>query len=319
MNAPGAVAQDLPDQSLVPELPGTDAPEEEPLPRYQVEVIVFAHSDADANEEDFDHALTSADAIVAAGTVQLVEPIKVGDVIAIDTFGDTYELAPDGRLRPFGTVPIEEPPIDIDEIANEDSVDPIEVPLLENVAEEALLAADPFEFFDPFGTLEANATDDLEQSGVEPFSFQLLSPEELELDGALATLERLGAYRVLGHAGWIQDGLDETNAYALDVSYLGMTNPRGSIRLYLGRFLHIALDLEYQAPSTAGNLGPLGFGLDEIELGRRYRLEIERNAMRSGELHYIDHPMFGVLVLVNPAPEPEEVPYDDTSVLSPAA
>ncbi len=27
--------------------------------------------------------------------------------------------------------------------------------------------------------------------------------------------------------------------------------------------------------------------------------------MRSGETHYIDHPLFGVIVLINRAPEPE--------------
>jgi hypothetical protein len=43
----------------------------------------------------------------------------------------------------------------------------------------------------------------------------------------------------------------------------------------------------------------------------------ERRA-RSGELHYVDHPMFGLLFLISPAPEENAPVDDDTSVLAPA-
>ena len=44
---------------------------------------------------------------------------------------------------------------------------------------------------------------------------------------------------------------------------------------------------------------PLGNELREFALATRYRLTTERQT-RSGELHYFDHPAFGVLVKVTP-------------------
>ena len=58
--------------------------------------------------------------------------------------------------------------------------------------------------------------------------------------------------------------------------------------------------------STAGD------GLDELVLAPRYHLVAERNA-RSNELHYFDHPAFGVLVRVTP------LPAQDASGRRPAA
>jgi len=92
------------------------------------------------------------------------------------------------------------------------------------------------------------------------------------------------------------------------------------VRVHLSRFLHITLDLTYQAkasaaPATArdggsaanagSNLRPAtpaaSDGLDEIMLAPQFRLRATRSA-RSNELHYFDHPAFGVLVRVTPVP-----------------
>jgi hypothetical protein len=47
---------------------------------------------------------------------------------------------------------------------------------------------------------------------------------------------------------------------------------------------------------------PMLAELGEIDLGPRYVLTAERQT-RSGELHYFDHPAFGVLVMITPVPE----------------
>ena len=56
----------------------------------------------------------------------------------------------------------------------------------------------------------------------------------------------------------------------------------------------------------------------EIDLRPRYAINTDRRA-RSGELHYIDHPAFGVIVLVTPEPEKAEEGQDNTEDQTPAA
>jgi hypothetical protein len=181
------------------------------------------------------------------------------------------------------------------------------------------VAEDPFEFVDPFGRLatDPSGARTAAISGLPP-GFRLLRTDEYALDDAEGVIDRLGAYRPLGHAGWVQEGLDESDAVPLDIAYLGIANPRGSLKLYLGRFLHMAVDLEYDV--ELGISGPSGFstGLGAIERTRTYRLKSERNAFRSGELHYIDHPLFGMLMLVTPVPEEEDADETATGV-EPAA
>jgi len=134
----------------------------------------------------------------------------------------------------------------------------------------------------------------------DPLAFRLLAPEQLQLNAEYRKLTNLGAYRTLVHAGWVQPGLPEDQAKPFDLTLLGVTNPRGYVRVYLSRFLHVGLDISYQdgaaAPAAAD-----GNELREIALPPRYRLVTERQT-RSGELHYFDHPAFGVLVKVTPVP-----------------
>ena len=103
------------------------------------------------------------------------------------------------------------------------------------------------------------------------------------------------------HTGWVQPGLPEADAEAFDLGVLGIVNPSGTIRVHLTRFLHITLDLTYQA-GAAPTPGPTtNDGLDELVFAPRYHLVATRN-VRSGELHYFDHPAFGVLVRITPVP-----------------
>jgi hypothetical protein len=133
---------------------------------------------------------------------------------------------------------------------------------------------------------------------VEP-TFRMLLPAELQLNAEYQRLARIPAYTPLLHAGWVQAGLPEDQAPVFDLATLGSLNPSGTVRLYLSRFLHVNLDLTYQGAAAASTAQPTG--LDEITFAPRYKLETERN-VRSGELHYFDHPAFGVLVKVTPLP-----------------
>ena len=76
----------------------------------------------------------------------------------------------------------------------------------------------------------------------------------------------------------------------------------GTVQLYSRRYLHLALDLRW-TQLIDGGTAPAGELLPETTL-RSFRLQ-ESRRMRRGQLHYFDHPRFGVLVEVNrlePAP-----------------
>ena len=76
------------------------------------------------------------------------------------------------------------------------------------------------------------------------------------------------------------------------------------MRVHLARFLHITLDLTFHADRDAPAVAGPGDGLDEIVVAPQYRLRATRSA-RSNELHYFDHPAFGVLVRITPVPPPD--------------
>jgi Peptidoglycan-binding protein, CsiV len=208
------------------------APKAPPIPRYQIEIIVFTHRDFDPGEERF---------------ASEVAPIVLDE---------------NDSLR---EVPIvEEPP---------------PVPLTDAAVGTDAAPAPPVE---------------------DPLAVRLLAPAELTLGNEYRRLENLAAYHPLVHAGWIQPGLPEEQSQPFDLASLGVKNPRGTVRVYLSRFLHIALDLTYQEGASA--TAPTSENeLTELNLAPRYHLVTERQA-RSGELHYFDHPVFGVLVKVTPVP-----------------
>jgi hypothetical protein len=150
--------------------------------------------------------------------------------------------------------------------------------------------------FEPLLEVDPLAAERAEALRVRP-----LRPDELKLGVEYRKIRAISAYEPLVHVGWVQPGLPETDAVPIDLGTLGLSNPRGTVRVHLSRFLHITLDLTYLGKSSAAGSDLRGDGLDEIVLAPHYRLTATRN-VRSGELHYFDHPAFGVLVRVTPVP-----------------
>ena len=62
----------------------------------------------------------------------------------------------------------------------------------------------------------------------------------------------------------------------------------GQVALTRGRYLHLTLDLVYDAPGAAG------------EPTQRFVMRQSRR-MRSNERHYLDSPRFGVIAIVTPS------------------
>jgi hypothetical protein len=111
-----------------------------------------------------------------------------------------------------------------------------------------------------------------------------LASGQFKLTAVEDTLRRSRTYQPLAHIGWTQLGYPLQGAPFVSVSPLLPAGVplTGQIALSRGHYLHLTLDLVYQA----GNPQP-------------YVLRQSRR-MKSGEKHYFDHPAFGVIALVTP-------------------
>ena len=90
-------------------------------------------------------------------------------------------------------------------------------------------------------------------------------------------LEDSANYRVLYHKSWSQPVLNEEQSTAARVEVSGLVD--GTINLMKKKYLHMKTDLVFN--STEGSV--------ELKENRR---------IKSKELHYFDHPLFGLLVRV---------------------
>lgn len=291
----------------------------EPTPRYRVEFILFAHRDVGSVGEALETVSRTArgDSTVRRWPFG-VEPERgeFGELV----FGDRPPPGA-GQPRPNGAPPRAEPGVDGPRATPGASASP---PAGGSVVTDRPSAA---------AGAGADATaPGLELLGPPGFRgrvpterwFEPLPADELMLGDTRRRLERLGAYRVLAHAGWEQDALPEQQARALDLADLGIANPSGTLTLFLSRYLHLIVDLGFQTDVLEQSPGAArAAGLTEIRTAPTYVLDTRRRVPRTGELHYIDHPLFGMLFIVTDAPEePEqtETPEDTEGAgLEPAA
>jgi len=138
-------------------------------------------------------------------------------------------------------------------------------------------------------------------------------------------LERSSRYNVLLHQSWQQAGLNDTDAVNIIVDTNEIENKnlevfstslkqieidkklkssiQGSIKLVLGRYLHIHSDLHYKRINKLYRPDSPVLNNKKFE---EFSIKSQRK-MRSNELHYIDHPLLGILAIVSPIKIPEPV------------
>jgi len=146
----------------------------------------------------------------------------------------------------------------------------------------------------------------------EQAGLKLLGPEDYVLNDVYERLERLGAYRPLMRAAWVQPTLEKDLTLPIKLRRLGNPPLRldGTVMLYLGRYLHLVIDLalEEKAPQrvpAAGNRlrrfgdqrSRFGFDPEFVTPSTFYRIEEDR-IVKNGDLRYYDHPRFGVLAKI---------------------
>jgi hypothetical protein len=126
------------------------------------------------------------------------------------------------------------------------------------------------------------------------------------LEPQRGSLARSAGYRPLAYYAWRQPVADRNLAVPIR---LPASEPHsrngawvdGSVEVALGRYLHLSLDLQLHTASVPGTVQA-----DMLELEvPEFRIR-EQRRMRSAELHYFDHPRFGVIALITPyEPEPD--------------
>jgi len=136
--------------------------------------------------------------------------------------------------------------------------------------------------------------------------FTVLDRSLYQLDGVQRGLRNSSGYEVLLHRAWRQAGYDTAHAIAFPVkSSVGSGGYRveGGVKLVLEHYLHLDVDLFL----VAAGYTPQGQYPVEAQGAPVFELR-EKRRVRSREMHYFDHPRFGMIAMVTPYAAPEEEP-----------
>lgn len=182
----------------------------------------------------------------------------------------------------------------------------------------------------------------LGESELEPF--MTLTEPEYRLAAEREALREADDYRLLFHQGWIQPvpGRDAVEPIFLQGGETHGRQPelQGYLELYVERYLHLNTDLQLIRYSRTNNpfrliedsangddasaelepFGGLSLAAEQPSLetaaisedANRYYVATEsirlqqRRRMRSGELHYLDNPEFGLFILITPIERAED-------------
>ncbi len=149
--------------------------------------------------------------------------------------------------------------------------------------------------------------------------------EALTLTNQAAALKKTGRYRILKHIAWLQPGLAREEAIPVRIhagkNYRNEFRERsfaqadfsdrklpknhpvneldGTVKVVLGRYLHVYTDLAYRRPFSINSFAE-GNALGRDRVLADFAVKTHRK-MRSKQLHYLDHPLLGILVEIRPA------------------
>ncbi len=163
-------------------------------------------------------------------------------------------------------------------------------------------------------------------------TFKPLAKKNLRLGEQVSTINKSESRRVLLHTGWRQPGMARETALtvhlkqaipgepAITGEIAGENVPQGSgrlaqaqageleglIKVILSRYLHVETDIVFRPQPVTLQEDIFNFEvLDELNKPVVYRLKQTRRRMRSRELHYLDNPVIGMLVLITPYEPPQ--------------
>lgn len=168
----------------------------------------------------------------------------------------------------------------------------------------------------------------------EESQWQPLTEDDHILNGVANRLKQSGKYRILKHVAWRQPAVDKANSIPIliragrDFSELfperayrsfefsdtsessnqeNITSEvrelDGTLNIVIGRYIHLYTDLVYRLPRS--NPTTLQDALNRDQILVDYAIKSHRR-MRSKELHYIDHPLVGILIEATPIEEEQD-------------
>ncbi len=148
-------------------------------------------------------------------------------------------------------------------------------------------------------------------------SYQNIRPQILKQD--YKRINGSKEYNVLLYGSWRQTGLDNKKAFEINIEELKNNHKTtsentitGNFKLVLARYLHIYGEMEYHR-----NQDDASVENTTLE-NKAYPINIHRR-MRSKELHYIDHPLVGMLIQINPVKVSAEKPATEETAEKSAA
>jgi hypothetical protein len=130
----------------------------------------------------------------------------------------------------------------------------------------------------------------------DPIAYGQVKPEAMLLNNTYNKLVRNSNYQPLLHVSWIQPA--RSNQVNRGV-HLGVTGNNGTdvlngiLKIQRGHYLHLLMDMEYM-PGEVSRTHEDQFSEPAI-----YRIK-EKRRFRLNEVHYLDHPKFGIIVTVKP-------------------
>ena len=149
-----------------------------------------------------------------------------------------------------------------------------------------------------------------------PDAFKMLPSSEYKLGGVNKNLKLSSDYRPVHHVAWQQPELTKSRAKKVHIK-----NPEakinGTVNLRGGHLLHLDVDMSYfvdlyteaVTSFTEENISIAGGDIEKIDVEE---IEVDEEIIMSGtyaqmketrriklnELHYFDHPLFGVIMRV---------------------
>lgn len=143
---------------------------------------------------------------------------------------------------------------------------------------------------------------DLEGSQPPPES---LPEDRFMLTEQVAKMTPEKGYRILKHSSWILEGKSEAEAIPIQINVLPEASYEsrieGTLTFYKSRFAHarLQLELERKIPGRIETAFAQNQHTQVDFLPEFWRFQLkEARKIKSGELHYFDHPIFGVLMQI---------------------
>ncbi len=131
-----------------------------------------------------------------------------------------------------------------------------------------------------------------------------IKPQANELTSEADKLSPRKGYRILYHQTWSQNTTDDKNMPKLAIDNSNMDGAgsmvSGTIKLYKSRYAHVDFDLDFERkiPDRVKEDFMSNQKLTEEDiLPETWHFHLkESRKIRPNQLHYIDHPLFGILV-----------------------